>query len=203
MPNGSQLSRGGTPIHRPTAFAVLQKHETRTVRENLGRWAVWTQRTLGRKESRECNERRWWRLRPRRTCSATTVRGESAALQKQAEIAEQMTLWDAGTTAMPARMSWIAPWPCPCTAGWCWLTERVGAATTSGRHPLPPSRRCPVLSFPLSASPSCVPLSGPPPASSVRCVAASMVGVGGAIACALGRILPGGGVAGKDRSQGR
>ena len=72
MPNGSQLSRGGTPIHRPTAFAVLQKHETRTVRENLGRWAVWTQRTLGREESRECNERRWWRLRPRRTCSATT-----------------------------------------------------------------------------------------------------------------------------------
>ena len=57
-------------------------------------------------------------------------------------------MWDAGTTAMPARMSWIAPWPCPCTAGWCWLTERIGAATTW----VPSSASQPPLSCPLLSS---------------------------------------------------
>ena len=59
-----------------------------------------------------------------------------------------MTLWDAEAPAVLARMSWVAPWPCPCTAGWCWLTERVGAATTWA----PSSASQPPLSRPLLSS---------------------------------------------------
>ena len=48
------------------------------------------------------------------------------------------------------------------------------------------------LFFVPGIAPSCVPLSGPPPASSVRSVV-GVHGEGDAIACALGRILPDGG----------